>query len=60
MVVAEKEHTIPVDQQLDAFEQATEPKQIHIVKGQGHFGIYYGDGFKENIQVQLDWLKDIL
>jgi poly-beta-hydroxyalkanoate depolymerase len=49
-----------VDQQLDAFEQATEPKQIHIVKGQGHFGIYYGDGFKENIQVQLDWLKDIL
>lgn len=60
MVVGEKENTIPVDQQLDAFEQAKEPKRIHNIKGQGHFGIYYGDGFKENIQVQLEWLKGIL
>ncbi|GAQ05324.1 hypothetical protein ALT_2645 [Aspergillus lentulus] len=54
MVVAEKEHTIPVDQQLDAFEQATEPKQIHIVKGQSHFRIYYWDGSKQNIPTKRE------
>jgi fermentation-respiration switch protein FrsA (DUF1100 family) len=60
MVLGELESTIPIDLQLKAFEQAGEPKQLHIVKDQGHFGLYHSDGFKENIQVQLKWLEETL
>ncbi|KAH8593075.1 Alpha/Beta hydrolase protein [Bisporella sp. PMI_857] len=60
MIIGEMEKTIPIDLQLRTFEKAREPKQLHIVKGQGHFGLYHGEGFQENVQVQLDWLKRIL
>jgi fermentation-respiration switch protein FrsA (DUF1100 family) len=60
MVIGELEKTIPIDLQLEAFAKAREPKELHNLKGQGHFGLYHGEGFEQNIRVQLDWLKKIL
>ncbi|KAL4799264.1 hypothetical protein BDV19DRAFT_385512 [Aspergillus venezuelensis] len=59
MVVGELERTIPIDLQLKAFEEAQEPKELYTVKGQGHFRLYHSEGFEENIQVQLRWLKKV-
>ncbi|KAH7078417.1 alpha/beta superfamily hydrolase [Paraphoma chrysanthemicola] len=46
--------------QLDAFEKAREPKQLHVIEGAGHFDVYIGEYFKENIKVQLEFLEKYL
>lgn len=57
MVVAEHDTTTSSESQLEAFELAKEPKSVHVIKDVGHFEIYFGPAFEENIQVQLDFLK---
>ncbi|EXA51264.1 hypothetical protein FOQG_10825 [Fusarium oxysporum f. sp. raphani 54005] len=42
--------------QMDAFNKAREPKQLLYLDGCGHFDLYTGDYFKENIKVQIDFL----
>lgn len=60
MVLAEDDKVIKTQSQLLMFEMAQEPKQLHIIKGAGHFGMYYGEMFEDNIQAQLNFLKSIL
>lgn len=57
MVLAETDETVPVSDQKEMFEAAKEPKQLHVVKGETHFGVYHGKGFEDNIKVQIDFLK---
>ncbi len=58
-VVAENDTTIPSNLQLQVYNEALEPKRLHIIKGAGHFDPYYGAPFEENINVQLGFLKEI-
>ncbi|KAH8778070.1 hypothetical protein BGZ57DRAFT_854108 [Hyaloscypha finlandica] len=61
MVVPEQNTTVETKAQLDMYRLALEPKQIHLVKNCGHFGIYGGGvGFDENIRVQIEFLGRIL
>ncbi|KAF2703484.1 alpha/beta-hydrolase [Pleomassaria siparia CBS 279.74] len=60
MVLPETDAVIGAENQMDTFQRAAEPKKLHVIKDSGHFGIYYGQQFEENIAVQLDFLKGIL
>ncbi|KAL9470831.1 hypothetical protein ACSS6W_008772 [Trichoderma asperelloides] len=56
MVVGEKDDSL-LTPQLQAFGLAQEPKQLHLLKDCGHFDQYRGDTFKENIAVQIEFIK---
>ncbi|KAH7026754.1 alpha/beta superfamily hydrolase [Macrophomina phaseolina] len=43
--------------QMDAFKKAREPKHLHYLEGCGHFDLYRGDYFEENIKAQIKFLK---
>jgi fermentation-respiration switch protein FrsA (DUF1100 family) len=60
MVLADSDKVIGTDNQVAMFERAKEPKELYIVKNAGHFGIYFGEKFEENIGVQLKFLKYVL
>lgn len=60
MIVAENDTTTSSESQLEAFELAKEPKSVHVIKDVGHFDIYFGPAFEENIQIQLNFLNTIL
>lgn len=60
MVVGEHDLCIPTNIQLAMYEKAQEPKKVHVIRGTGHFGPYYGAAYEENIQVQLQFLKQWL
>ncbi|KAG9229951.1 alpha/beta superfamily hydrolase [Amylocarpus encephaloides] len=58
MVVPEKDLTVETRAQLDMYRLAWEPKQLHVIRDCGHFGIYGGgSGFDENIRVQIEFLR---
>lgn len=59
MVVGDNDLCIPTNTQLAMYAKALEPKRLHVVRGAGHFDVYYGKAFEENIGVQLDFLKTI-
>lgn len=60
MVVPEQDTTVETKAQFDMYRLALEPKQIHLVKNCGHFGIYgSGVGFDENIRVQIEFLRNL-
>ncbi len=59
MVVGDQDVCIPPNLQLGMYAQALEPKKLHVLRGAGHFEVYYGKAFEENIKVQLDFLKEI-
>ncbi|KAG7420068.1 hypothetical protein ACKAV7_003960 [Fusarium commune] len=42
--------------QMDAFNKAREPKQLLYLDGCGHFDLYTGEYYKENIKVQIEFL----
>ncbi|KAH6683866.1 Alpha/Beta hydrolase protein [Halenospora varia] len=60
MVVGEQDLCCPTRMQLAMYAQALEPKKLHVLRGEGHFGPYYGSGFEANIKIQLDFLKEVL
>jgi fermentation-respiration switch protein FrsA (DUF1100 family) len=60
MIVGEQDLACSTRAQLAAYAQALEPKKLHVLRGIGHFGLYYGSEFEENIKVQLQLLKEIL
>ncbi len=60
MVLAEDDKVIRTERQLEMYEMAQQPKELHIIKGAGHFGMYYGELFDNNIGAQLKFLKSIL
>ncbi|CZR61877.1 related to DltD N-terminal domain protein [Phialocephala subalpina] len=57
MVVADDDETVGTDNQLAMYQLALEPKQIHVVRGYSHFGVYDGPGLEENIKVQIEFLR---
>lgn len=57
MIVADQDTTTQTHLQLQAFEKALQPKRLKILKGQSHFGPYFGAAFEENIKEQIDFLK---
>jgi hypothetical protein len=60
MVVPEKDTTVKTSSQLAAFEKAQEPKELVSIKNAGHFDIYSGEAFEENISAQLRFLGRVL
>lgn len=54
MVVAAKDHLTVVDQALEAYNQALEPKKLEILPG-GHFEAYTGPGFDQASGAARDW-----
>ncbi len=54
LVVAARDHLVPVDLACEAYEQALEPKKLLVLPG-GHFDAYTGEDFKVNSAVQRDW-----
>lgn len=60
MVVGEDDLCIPSSLQLAMFEKAESPKTLHVIRGTGHFGPYYGKEFEENIREQLKFLDQWL
>jgi len=56
-VIAEHDSAIPSAQQLAAYDQAREPKEIKILRGRGHFDVYSGEVMEENVNYQIDFLK---
>lgn len=60
LVVASKDHTASTPSQLKAYASAYEPKELAILHNAGHFDLYYGPSFEENIKVQLDFLSKTL
>ncbi|CVK91848.1 related to hydrolases of the alpha/beta superfamily [Fusarium mangiferae] len=60
MVLADDDVCTYTHLQLEAFEKALHPKTLRIVKGSGHFDLYYGKRFQEVVAMQLEFLKGIL
>jgi fermentation-respiration switch protein FrsA (DUF1100 family) len=60
MVVAEHDTTVLTSTQLEAYQLAREPKQLHLLRGYGHFDAYLGQAFELNIACQIDFLKKYL
>ncbi|WZH48454.1 alpha beta superfamily hydrolase [Fusarium acuminatum] len=60
MVVAENDNVTSTSAQIQMFEKAHGPKELHILKGLGHFDVYEGPGFDENIKFQLEFLQKYL
>ncbi|KAF4952480.1 hypothetical protein FGADI_6714 [Fusarium gaditjirri] len=59
MVVADDDVCTYTHLQLEAFEKALHPKTLKVIKGAGHFDLYYGKRFQEVVDVQLEFLKSI-
>lgn len=57
MVLGDRDVSVLTSHQLETFELAREPKQLHILKDCSHFGPYRGKTFEENIVVQIEFLK---
>jgi len=54
LVLAGKDHLVPVDLACEAYEQALEPKKLLILPG-GHFEAYTGKDFEVNSAAQCEW-----
>ncbi|RKK89338.1 hypothetical protein BFJ70_g13528 [Fusarium oxysporum] len=59
MIVADDDVCTYTHLQLEAFEKALHPKTLKVIKGIGHFDLYYGKRFQEVVDVQLEFLKSI-
>ncbi|KAH7082478.1 DltD N-terminal domain protein [Paraphoma chrysanthemicola] len=47
----------PPEFALSAFEQAGEPKELHVLESCGHFEANSGEQFEKNVEKQIDFLK---
>jgi fermentation-respiration switch protein FrsA (DUF1100 family) len=56
MIVPDADVSVPTSTQLAAFELAGEPKTLHTFQG-GHYDVYSGSVFEENIKLQIEFLK---
>ncbi|KAI9036911.1 alpha/beta hydrolase [Aspergillus affinis] len=56
MVVPGNDILVTTASQMAAYEKAREPKQLLYMDGAGHFDIYTGNWFEENIKVQIEFL----
>ena len=51
---AENDKVNPEGESQSLYEKANHPKELHIVKGAGHYEIYEGKKFKEVVDRQVD------
>lgn len=58
MIVADNDGTTPTSLQLEAFEQALEPKKLKIISG-GHYAPYV-DEFPKSSTAAADWFEEHL
>jgi fermentation-respiration switch protein FrsA (DUF1100 family) len=56
MIVPDADVSVPTATQLAAFELAKEPKTLRTFKG-GHYDVYSGPVFEENMKLQIEFLK---
>jgi len=54
MVLAARDHLTVVDQALEAYNRALEPKRLELLPG-GHFEAYVGPGFDQASSAARDW-----
>ena len=59
MIVAARDHLTVVDQALEAYGRALEPKRLEILPG-GHFEAYAGPGFEQASGAARDWFAQHL
>ncbi len=57
MVIPGSDVTVKTASQLAAFEKAKEPKEMLYLEGAGHFDVYTGHHFEQNIAAQIEFLK---
>ncbi|KAF5721534.1 alpha beta hydrolase superfamily hydrolase [Fusarium globosum] len=55
-VVPGNDVLVKTEYQMDAFNKASEPKQLLYLDGCGHFDLYVGGYFKQNIKAQIEFL----
>ncbi|RAK90882.1 alpha/beta superfamily hydrolase [Aspergillus costaricaensis CBS 115574] len=60
MVVPGNDVLVTTASQLAAYENARKPKQLFYIDGAGHFDIYTGDWFEQNIKGQIEFVKEWL
>jgi hypothetical protein len=56
MIVPDADVSVPTATQMAAFELAGEPKTLHTFHG-GHYDVYSGPIFEENVKLQTEFLK---
>jgi fermentation-respiration switch protein FrsA (DUF1100 family) len=56
MVVPGNDILVTTASQMATYEKAREPKQLLYIDGAGHFDIYTGDWFEQNIKGQIEFL----
>jgi fermentation-respiration switch protein FrsA (DUF1100 family) len=56
MIVPDADVSVPTATQLAAFDLAGEPKTLHIFQG-GHYDVYSGPVFEDNMKRQIAFLK---
>ena len=57
MVVPTGDTLTPPDLALQAYCRALEPKELHVLSGVGHFGVYSGPYFDLNVDRQTEFLS---
>ncbi|KAH8657764.1 Alpha/Beta hydrolase protein [Xylariales sp. PMI_506] len=58
ILTAEKDEIMPLDLQKSMFiDRVGEPKQWHVIPGQGHLNALSGDNFPEQMEVQVNFLR---
>jgi len=57
MAIAENDTVVDVPTQMEAFEQAREPKELLFMPKTGHFEPYSGPAFEVNITAQIKFLR---
>lgn len=59
-IVPELDRLCPLENQLRGFELLTEPKRIHVEPGRGHMDILAGEHLPGLMQMQVDFVHDML
>jgi fermentation-respiration switch protein FrsA (DUF1100 family) len=60
MVIPGNDILVTTASQMATYEKAREPKQLLYMDGAGHFDIYSGDWFEQNVEGQIKFLRERL
>ncbi|KAF2843059.1 DltD domain-containing protein [Patellaria atrata CBS 101060] len=58
MVVPELDKMSPPEEQIDAFQEFTQPKKLYLAKGKGHLTVLSGNEFQDVLEMQAAFVKD--
>ena len=57
LVIPGNDVLVITSSEMDAFNKAQESRQLHYLKECGHFDMYLGDYFQDNIKAQIQFLE---